>query len=317
MKIRKMQMMLLLAFSSLACSCVIFKAGTYATEAILGESDPLLAKDALPMLIKTAQILVSSDPNSEGNATTAASLYLLYANAFLDGEAFFVPDEDYERAVELRARARSLYLRASALLVPFIEKKSPGFFAYPFEISNTGEKALADRKKALKPFGKNDAGIMYFTAASIFAAFSSNPLNFDEVSLGPSLQNVNLSSILSAAFTLMEGALAVDPEYGNGLLHDFAFSVYGSLPIELGGSKNNALTEYEAAVKASKGLSGGTYVAYAQLVCLPAKDSASFLASLEKALAISTEAAPASALMNALARRKAQKLKADVELYFN
>ncbi len=317
MKLRQIRFLAPLIIVMLTNSCVLFKVGTYATNALLGESDPLLAKEALPMLIKTAEILVASDANSVGNASTAASLYVLYANAFLDGEAFFVPDEEYERAGELRARARALYLRATATLVPFIDKKSPGFFARQFEIAAPSKNAVEERVKALKPFAKKDVGIMYFTAASIFAAFSSNPLNFDEVSLGPSLPRANLSSLLSAAFMLMEGALALDPEYGGGMLHDFAFSVYGSLPMELGGDREKALKEYDSAVKASNGLSAGTFVAYAQLVCLPDNDAEGFLAALEKALAIGTEAAPSNALMNALARRKAQKLKADAALYFD
>jgi len=107
------------------------------------ESDPALAAAALPTMMKASEALLLADPKNEGKALTTATLYVMYANAFLDSEAFLLPDEAYEEKLALSRRAKALYSRAAGLLVPFIEADAPGAFsgdyssgakngAYPF-----------------------------------------------------------------------------------------------------------------------------------------------------------------------------------------
>ncbi|TFG81769.1 MAG: hypothetical protein E4H20_09110 [Spirochaetales bacterium] len=278
-------------------SCVLTKLGTYASDVFLGEPDPALAGQALPSFMKVSELLLATDPRNQGNATTVASLYLLYGTGYLDGEAFFLPDDAYIERRSLVQRARSLYLRSFQLLSPFVEKRNPGFFENDFQLgTDSTVQARAVSDKALKPFRKVDVPLMYYAAASILAAFSSDPLDFNNAALVP------------AAVTLMRGALALDPDYASGALHELAFSVYASMPPELGGDHDMALKEYNAALRASGGLSAGIHVSYALTICAAEGDAEGFVRALNAALSIDSDAAPDATLLNAVARHKAAYL---------
>lgn len=276
-------------------SCAVLRAGSYATEVFMREGDPALAQAALPTMMKASEALQLADPQNEGKALTTATLYVMYANAFLDGEAFILPDEEYERKRELSLRAKALYLRATALLVPAVERRYPGFFAVDF--GDPGKAA-----PALAKFSKKDAGFLYWSAAAILSAFASDPMDFETAGL------------MAGALALFERALALDPDWNGGSLHELGITVYGSLPADLGGSKEKAKAEFDAAVAATGGASPGPYVSYASSVCVALGDAEGFESSLKKALSL--EDRPGSALMDSLARRKARRLLADTALYF-
>ncbi len=283
-------------------SCSILKLGTYATESFLGEPDRELAGEALPTFIKVAETILAADPGDQGKAVSLASLWLLYGTGYLDGEAYFLEDSDYWRWLSLRDRAHSLYLRSMALLEPFVEKKSPGFFGRRYNLDpEARDPAVA---AAVKPFGRKDVPLLYYTAASIFAAFSSNPLESDA------------SERLPAALVLLGRALELDPAHGEGSVQELAFTVFMSLPPEMGGGRDRALEAYRAALEASGGLSASLHVSWATLVCAPAGDREGFIAALDRAMALDAEAAPGRALLNALARRKAARLAEQLDLYF-
>lgn len=282
----------------LACalsSCSLTRVGVYASDAFLGEEDPAIAGAALPSFMKVSEVLLATNPSKQGNATTVASLWLLYATAFLDGETLFLPDDAYLKRQELTSRARALCLRAYRLLSPFVEKKSPGFFSVDFQLlPGADAQARSATQSALKPFKKTDADLMYYTAASILAAFSSDPLDFDHAARVP------------AAIALLEGALSLAPDRAD--IQELAFTVYASMPADLGGSRERAVAAYESAMEASGGKSAGLFVSHALIIRVADDDAAGFKADLERALAISASDAPRSALMNALARRKAAYL---------
>lgn len=285
-------------------SCAILNAGSYATESFLAEPDPLLAADALPAFIKVSQTLLAMDPGKQSNAVSLASLYLLYGTGYLEAEAYYLEDSDYSRWLSLRTRARDLYLRAMDLLEPFVARRSPGLFDENLDTDPAHAEAVKAIAAMLKGFGKRDAPLLYYTAASIFAAFSSNPLDFD------------VSARVPAAVVLMEKALSLDPDYGEGSIWELAFSVYASLPPEMGGGRDKALEAYRRAMQASGGLSAGLRVSYATLVCAPDGDRQGFADSLQAALALVPSAAPRRALLNAISRKKAERLLEQADMYF-
>ncbi len=275
-------------------SCVVFRLGSIANEVFLGEPDYAFAGDALPAFIKVSEIQRAASPKDRDAAVTLASLYLLYGTSFLEGEAFFLPYEDYEERETLVKRARALYARSYALLAPFIEKKSPGFFSLDFQL---GPGATAEASKraalALKPFSKADAPLLYYCSAAIFAGFASNPLDFDN------------AGRVAAAFMLLERALDLDPGYSDGAIQELAFQIYFSLPADLGGSEEKAMAAYGKALEASGGKSAGLYVNYALYICAPSGDAAGFEEYLQKALAIALDEPSDSRLLSSLAQRKA------------
>jgi predicted anti-sigma-YlaC factor YlaD len=259
------------------------------------ESDPLLAAAALPTMMKASEALLLADPGNESKALTSASLYVMYANAFIESEAFLLPDDQFEARHAMSVRANALYRRASAILIPFIEKKAPGTF------SAAKSDALSS-KGTTGRLGKKDVPLMYWTAAAILAAFASDPMDFDNAALA------------DGALAVFEKARELDPGWNGGTLHELAITLYGSLPADLGGNQEKAKAAYGEALAATGSTSPGPYVSYALSVCVIAGNKEGFITALEKALSL--EGRREAALMDTLAKRKAERLLADVNLYF-
>ncbi len=291
----KKPLLLGVALSLSMSSCALLRAGDTVTAAFMSESDPQLARDAFPTMIKAAEALYLADPRDAGKATLTASLYVMYASAFLEGDAFLLPDDDYDAKRALTARANALYLRAAGLLRPFVSATAPGVFRVDGSYDAPPEAELAR-------FSRDDVPLLYWTAASILAGFSSDPMNFDNAAL------------VGAALALFERARELDPDWNGGALHELAITVYGSLPRDLGGDEDKARGAFEAAKTATGSGAPGPYLAYAQAVCVARGDEAGFRAALETALSLSDR--PEAALMDSLARRKASRLLGDIRLYF-
>ncbi len=283
-------------------SCVMLRAGSLVQDVFLGEEDIGLAGESLPALIKASEVLTAADPADQGAAITTASLYLLYGSEYLEGSAFYLQASEYERRTELVRRARNLYKRAFVLLRPFVEKKSPNLLSMEIAI---GEAVSSDASGALarelRPFRRGDAPLLYYSAASILAAFSSDPLDFGTAALVP------------AALAMIEKALDLDPGYGNGSIYELAFQIYVGMPAELGGGMAKA----EAALAEAERLSGGTcvsaYVSYALNLCAPAGDLEGYERYLAKALGVMPEQHAHKRLLIVLAQRKARFLLENAE----
>lgn len=291
----KISSLIAIAIASASTSCAILKAGDYATEAFMREPDPVLAEAALPTMMKAAEAISLADPKSEDKALTTASLYVMYANAFLEGEAFLLPDDAFDAKARLASRAAALYSRAFSLLSPAIEKRLPGAFSIDYG-PYPGSRAPLSR------FGRKDVGLLYWTTAAVLAGFASDPMNFDN------------ASRVSGAVAMFERAIELAPDWNGGALHELGITVYGSLPAELGGDVRKAVAAFTSATAGTDGPSPSPYVSYALSICVKAGDRKGFEDALTTAL--STKPRPESALMDGLALRKARRLLDDVELYF-
>lgn len=283
-----------LCCSILPASCAILNAGRYAGEALLSESDYLAAEAALPAFIKVAEVAYRAAPRDPGTAATLASLYLLYGTAFIEGESLFLPDEAFAEREMRGARAREYYRRAFKVLEPFILRVSPGLFEASYVLDSGGVRIGSSNADPLRRYKKHDAPLLYYGAASIFASFGSNPLDFSN------------AARLPQAFAMLERALELDPGYEAGAVYELAMQIYASMPAELGGDRDKALAAYEAALKASDGASAAAYVSYAVLIALPDGDEAAFTKALKAALAVDPAAHPERTLFSVLARRKAE-----------
>jgi len=279
-------------------SCAILKAADRASEAFMREGDPELARAALPTMMKATEAILLADPGDIDKALAAASLYVMYASAFLDGDAFLLPDDAWEQRRALSVRANALYLRAAALLVPFVEARIPGIF----ETVSDERSGYKDEKKARPRLSRKDTPLLYWTSAAIMAAFASDSMDFDN------------AARMAGALVLFEQARTLDPDWNSGSLDELAVTVYGSLPAELGGDGLKATAAFDRAVAGNGSRSPGAYLAYAASVCVAAADREGFRKALETALAL--ESRPETALLDALARRKARRLLDDIALYF-
>ncbi|MCL2129182.1 MAG: TRAP transporter TatT component family protein [Treponema sp.] len=272
--------------------------GSGSTDVFTGDSDPKLVGDALPFAIKMYEALLSQNPNHEGLLITTGSLFVMYANAFVQGPAEMLDSVDYyeERLAGLD-RAKKLYLRGNDILLSAMEKKFPGF-----ESASIQDGSLA---AILSKCKKEDVPLLYWTAAGGLAAYSIDVFDFE---LGFNIPKWG---------ALMGRAYELDPDYNNGAIDDFYIQYYAALPETLGGDKAKAETHFKLALEKTKGNSAGPYVSYARSICVPAQDYDAFKENLEKALAINPDDDPPNRLINIITQRKARYLLDTAYEYFS
>jgi predicted anti-sigma-YlaC factor YlaD len=263
--------------------------GSGASDVFTGDSDPRLVGDALPFAIKMYESLLSQNPGHQGLLLTTGSLFIMYANVFVQGEADMLSSvDDYEERQEGMDRAKKLYLRGTVILYSALDKKYPGFSAAKVQ-EGTMEAYLAQCTK-------EDVPLLYWAVAGTLAAYSIDVFDFD---LGAKIPD--LAAMIARTYEL-------DPDFNKGAIDEFYILFYASLPEVLGGNPALAEVHFNRAVEKTRRLSAGPYVSYAQAVCIPAQDYDAFKANLEKALDIDPDEDPSNRLINIISQKKAQHL---------
>jgi predicted anti-sigma-YlaC factor YlaD len=282
------------ALAIAACSsCTIIGAASKVQTVLTGEEDPEIAAAALPTFIMASEALLEADPKNQSKAVTVASLYVMYANAFVQGPASALPDSRFEERKAADDRAGALYRRAFRLLSAALERRSPGLV----EAAVAGNADLSRLKKS-------DVPLLYWSAVSVLAGFGLNPLDFKS------------AHYLGAAPIFLARAAELDPGWNGGAIYGLYLSYYAGMPSFLGGDPIKAEDAYKRALAYSKGGSASLFVSYASSICVPKEDYAGFKAALQKALAIDPNAAPESRLETVLAQQNARRLLAESEKYF-
>ena len=263
-----------------------------------GDSDPELVGDALPFAIKMYEALLSRNPNHQGLLLTTGSLFIMYANAFVQTPAEMLDSVEYyeERTAGLD-RAKKLYLRGDDLLYSALDKKFKGF--------STARAKDGSLDTLLKKCKKEDVPLLYWAAAGGMAAYSIDVFDF---SLGIRIPEWG---------AMMARAYELDPDFNNGAIDDFYIQYYASLPESLGGDKAKAETHFNLALEKSGFLAAGPYVSYASAICVPAQDYDTFKENLEKALAIDPDKDPSNRLVNIISQKKAKYMLDNAYEYFS
>lgn len=259
------------------------------------DNDPELVGDALPFAIKFYESLLASVPEHEGLRLRTGSLYIMYANAFLQTQADMTPKQETEAREHLLARAKNLYLRGRDMLLVALKKKNP------FILTQLKERKY---KEATAPYRQKDIHFLYWTAAGWMGAFAIDP--FD----------MKLGLTLPQAAALMERVHEIDPQYGRGAIHGFYISYYGSLPDYMGGDLKKAREHYEKALALSGGADISPYIALATTVCVKEQNVEEFKGLLKKALEFDPDKYPDTRLANILGQRKARWLLEHIDSYF-
>ena len=250
-----------------------------------GDNDPEFVGDALPFAIKMYETLMDSIPNHSGLILKTGSLYIMYANAFLDTPASMLKEEEFEKQEKLMNRAKNLYLRGRDILINGLERRHPGF----------GK--LLDRKNfagVLKMMSTDDAPFLYWAAAGWVGAFSIDPFDMD------------LGITLPSAAGLMDLVLKIDPQFEKSAIHDFYISYYGSLPEYMGGSTEKARQNFRASVRYSEGKLAAPYVSLATTVSIQTQNIEEFRELLKTAVGFDLKLNPTDMLVNILNKRKAK-----------
>jgi predicted anti-sigma-YlaC factor YlaD len=307
MKMRKALFLLLVGILPLLSACSINKmvmnkvsdtlTGSGSSDVFTGDSDPQLVGDAIPFAIKMYESLLAQNPKHQGLLLTTGSLFVMYANAFVQGPADMMGLDQFDEREAAKERAKKLYIRGTEILYRALDNKYPGFSDATVE-AGTIDPFLKKMKKA-------DVALLYWSVAGGLSAYAIDVFDF---ALGVRIPE--MAAMIARAYEL-------DPDFNNGALDEFYILFYSALPEMLGGNKELAEVHYKKALEKTKGQSAGTYVSYAQSVCVPAQDYETFKTTLEKALEVDVDAEPANRLVNIINQRKAKYMLDEAYNYFS
>jgi len=275
--------------------------GTGTSTVFTGDPDPQLVGDALPLAIKIYEALLDSTPNHIGLRLTTGSLFVMYANAFIQGPADMLPNSEWQQRADAHKRAKQLYLRGQQILYGALDLKYKGF-------SKAGANAGADEKafaSMLAKCKKEDVGLLYWTVAGGLAAYSLDLLDFE------------LNAKIPEWSMMIKRAYELDPDYSGATLDEFLLLFYASLPEILGGDKERAKEHFNKALEKTGGKSTSAYISYAQSICVPEQDYETYKNYLEKALAIDPNADVSTRLVTTINQRKARWLLDNAYLSFS
>jgi len=269
--------------------------GSASSTVFTGDNDPELVGDALPFAIKMYESLMNANPGHRGLRLQTGSLYIMYANAFLQTPATMLPEAEYKKQEFAYKRAKNLYLRGRDIILAFLEKNYPG-------LGKDFQKR--EYQKAMERTTRKDAPMLYWAGAGWLGAYAIDPFDMD------------LGVTMAGAAALMERVLELDPDFSSGAIHEFYITYYGSLPNYMGGSLAKAREHFDQAIAAAKGKSSTPYLSLATTVSVKEQNIVEFKALLNKALDMDPEAVPENRLVNILNQRKAQWLLEHIDDYF-
>ena len=269
------------------------------TDVFTSDPDPQLVGDALPFAIKMYEALLAANPNHRGLLRTSGSLFIMYANAFVQAPAEQLPRSRFAERQVAMERARLLYLRGLEILYRGLELRHPGFAS-----ALDGFAPPAAPPAILSRMTREDVPFLYWAAVGGISAFAINPLDF------------TLSRRVPEFLALVERAYELYPGFSQGALDEFLFLFYASVPEGMGGDRVRARMHFERALEKSAGLLARPFVSYARVISIPEQDYDTFRLRLEAALAIDPDADPPNRLVNIIAQRQARHLLNSAHLYF-
>jgi predicted anti-sigma-YlaC factor YlaD len=262
---------------------------TYASE-----EDPELVAGAIPFGLKTIESLLAEAPRHEGLLYAAASGFTQYAYGFVEQQADFLEDEDWEESVHQKERAKKLYLRARDYGLRGLELEFEGF----------RERLREDPEAALAKAEREHVPMLYWTAAAWAAATSL------------SIDDSELTADQFQFEAMMRRALELDETWEYGSIHDFFLSFEGSRAGAAGGSLEAAREHFERAMSLSRNLRAFPLVSLAETVSVAEQDREEFESLLEQALALDVDELPAVRLANLIAQKRARWLLGRTEERF-
>ena len=163
------------------------------------DDDPELVGDAIPFSLKLIESILAENPRHSGLLLAATSGFTQYAFGWIQESAAEIEKDDPPKAVHLQDRARRLYLRARNYGLRGFEVAHPGL-----------ERALrSDPPSAVRPLGRQDVPLLYWTAASWGLAISLSKDQPDVVADVPIVE------------AMIDRALELDESFDSGAIHSF------------------------------------------------------------------------------------------------
>jgi hypothetical protein len=255
-------------------------------DTVTSHDDPDLIAGAMPFALMLHESLLASVPTHEPLLTTTCSLFTQYAFGFVAAEAEVLQRDDYERSKQLNDRAFRLAERGRRYCWRGLEVKFRGI----------SQALKADPVRALERAQKENAALLYWSAASLGAAISTG-----------GIEHPDLLIDWPVVRALAERALAVDETWNNGSIPELMITVE-SQGDALGGSEERARRHFARAVEIQRGLSPGPYVSLATGVVKNKQDRDEFKKLLDAALAIDPEKDPGHRLVTLITQKRARLL---------
>ena len=239
-------------FIVLIC-CVFFSCASTKTNSlmapVMGETDSILMGDMMPVALKAVEILHHASPKTKPIHELTASLYVMYANAFVQHKADLMESSDFELQYSEKMRAKMHYLRGRDYSLSYFDRKYKNFS------KNLLSKDPELEQLALKKLKVKDVPAAYWLGAAFLGAFSLDPLD------------VEMLSGVNAALAVLERAAELDPAYNKGAIWDVLVAFYAGAPAEFGGNIQKAVYSFLKEVEYSKGETTSLYMTYAQVFC--------------------------------------------------
>jgi predicted anti-sigma-YlaC factor YlaD len=242
------------------------------------------------------EALLDANPRHRGLMLVTGSLFIMYANAFVQGPAEMLRPEEWQARDEGMMRAKQLYLRGSDILYNALETRYRGF----------RKAALEDNfQRFLARCKKDDVGFLYWAAVGGLSAYSIDVLDFE------------LSARIPEWTLMLQRAYELNPNYGVAALDELLFLFYASLPELMGGDREKAEFHFQQALEKTGGNSAGIFVSHAQVISIPAQDYETYKEFLEKALSIDPDIDISNRLITIITQQKAQWLLDNAHNYFS
>lgn len=263
--------------------------GTFASD-----DDPELIKAAVPFSLKLMESLLAEVPEHEGLLFATSSGFTQYSYAFVQLEADQLEEEDFDAALEMKQRAKRLYLRARNYGLRGLDARHEGLSQELYQNPDT---------TVLKTDVK-DVRMLYWTAVSWAGAISLSKNDADMIADLPIVE------------ALIYRALDLDESYDHGAIHTFLITFEQSRQVAEGDPVERSRRHYNRALELSGGRQIAPLVAYAEAVCVPQQDRHKFEELLRQALEFNPDTYPENRLVNLIMQRRARWLLTQTENLF-
>jgi len=292
--------MMLLAMASTGCGMKKMTTGVIGgiskdgMVAIEGEQDVEFAKNSLPPLIKTLEVLRFGNPKDSKILAVLSKAYGSYAFGFVELDILSSKEGDaaHAKAVE---RAKLFYQRGRDYGLDSLATDS--------SMNAAMSAPFPKFEKAVKGLGKKRIDALFWTA---FNWANWINLNRDDVSAVVAIPKIQV---------MIDRVIQLDPNYYYGSAHAFKGIMACTRPAMLGGDMALAQQEFSVAMGADPNYLM-TKVLYAQFYARQQNDAALFRKELTDVKTADPQALPAQALSNKLAIMRAELLlKKEKELF--
>ncbi len=262
--------------------------------AFAAESDPEFAGQAVPFSLKLIETLLWEQPDNVELLEAAAAGFTQYGFVWVQQPADFIEAEDFARAQHERGRARAFYLRAHDYAMRALEVRHAGF----------AERLHLDPVASVAPLTRADVPLMYWAAASLGSA----------ISLGKTDPALVARQDQFAA--LVERAVALDPGWGDGTLHELLMVYELARPGGGAAAVQRARALFDRIVADTGGQRAGPFVTLAESISVQQQNRAEFVRLLERALAIDPAKTPKNRLANVVMQQRARWLLSRIDELF-